>query len=204
MNLRVDLMLDTERRSPSVLSVKFLVRLSAVVVPALVAVLIGTVMLGNIKDRGSVGEASEKWKGLQPKQKAAEKLRTELVRNEHVWRALEGWPTSRVEFSEHMLGLVQQVPEQIQLISVNVSHEIKPSEKTFGRYYAMALEGRSVGTNAEENIHLLVSRLKTAPPFAGKILNVTMRGRPDTAATATKTDRLFTISCAYGPKDFMP
>lgn len=205
MNLRVDLMLDTERRSPSVLNVKLLARVSAVVVPAILALIVAMSMLRSTRAKAKVREMEAEWSALKKKKEAAEKLSTQLGKTKHLWKAIEGWPAARVNFSEHLAGLFAVVPAEIQLTSLNITHELKPgSDGVPARFYTMSLEGKSVGVNAEENIRLLVSRLKTEAPFAGQFQTVTMRGWADRSEKASRNDRLFAIACVYQPKGFVP
>ncbi|MDI6775051.1 MAG: hypothetical protein QME60_06620 [Verrucomicrobiota bacterium] len=205
MNLRVDLMLDSERRSPGALSLKLAARVSGMVVPAVIALAIVLSVLSGMKGRAALRNTEDTWRGLKQKKEVAEKLSADLTRTRQVWKAIDGWPASRVNFSEQLAGLFEQVPAEIQLMSLNLGHELKPANGVaLGRFYAMTLEGKSVGSNAEKNIQLLVSRLKSAAPFAGRFQTVTIRGWADMSATASRDDRLFAITCVYEPKCFAP
>ncbi len=205
MNLRVDLMLDTERRSVSVFTIRLFTRVAAFTGPVFLALVVALSILANLRQRATLRELEEHWRILESKRKAAEKLNADVARNRQLWKAIEGWPAARVNFSDYLVGLLREVPPDIQLTSLGLSHDWKPHEgKTLARFYTLRLEGRSVGTNAEENIQAFVHRLKTRPPFAGHFQSVSMRGWADTSAEASRHDRLFSVACVFRPKKFAP
>ena len=203
MNLQVNLILETEKRSPSLINRKFLIRLSMIVGPAILAVIIGYAVVGSLRLRTEETNLRTRWKGLEPKKKTAESLATDVAHNVGVLKALEGWPVSRLSMREQIEGVVRHTPADIQLTSVTISHDLRIADRSVpGRFHVMNIEGKSVGANAEDNIQMLVQRLKASPPFAGAIQNVTMTGKADTSQGASRTDRVFSIVCVYAPRYF--
>lgn len=203
MNLQVNLILEEEKRSPTIINRKFLIRMSMVIGPALLAVIIGYAVVGVLRLRTEESDLHARWKSLEPKKQASEKLASEVAKNVAVLKALEGWPASRLKMHEQLEGILQHTPPNIQLTSLTISHDLRVGDRsTTARFHTMNIDGRSVGANAEDNIQMLVQRLKSSPPFAGAIQNVTMTGRADTSPAASRSDRIFSIICVYAPRYF--
>jgi len=198
MSLRVDLILETEQRSATVVNKKSLLRLSAIVIPlALAAVVIreATIMINLASDLKSK-EAD--WAILGPRETQAKSLAQDCQTHGDILKELEGWSKSHVEWHPQLLGLLREVPPTIQIRTLKVDQTLVGDTKPPARTFTMTLKGKAVGKDAEANVKLLERRLREVSAFAAVITNAQVRQfGADPAKDAKKDDRLFEIVCGY-------
>lgn len=203
MNLRVDLLLDTERRSSSVLSARSVVRIGSIVVPLVLAV--GLLFFGMSLYR-TIREASmldARWKEMEPRSKDAARALAGFQTNREIVQGLQSWRNARLPLDEQMLGLMRLVPEEAQLLRLTISHSVAVTNKLPARMYAMTLQGRVTGANAELRVKEMETRLTALPPFAGATRKAeVLQYSADETQGAGKDDRLFQIACQYAPREF--
>jgi hypothetical protein len=204
MNLRVDLLLDTERRSSSLLSMKSVLRISALVIPLILAALATFGVMGLLISVRELRMLDARWQQMEPRTKDAAKLLSEFQANREVMKVLEGWRHARVAWHEQFAGIMRVVPAEVQLTHLSVASTIGAvSNKAPARVFAMTLQGRATGPEAELRVQEIEARLLSAAPFSSltKKAEVTQFGS-DTAPNANKDDRVFQILCTYAPRDF--
>ena len=115
MNLQVDFMLDTERRSGSTVSQKFIIRLMAVIIPVILLGLFGVLVFTcqvSKRDRNVVEQ--EKMQ-IDPEYKKVMNLERELKNIQDLKVAIQGWGDSRLDTYRLLRGLQRAAPQNIQL-----------------------------------------------------------------------------------------
>jgi len=199
MNLRVDLILESEQRSGSLLNKKFLLRAVAIVVPLAVLLLIFKEAGRALRLNGELTALTQQWKVIEPKQQQALRFMETYRWNLEIQKELEGWRKSRLDWHTQLVGLMRETPRNIQLQSLRVDQALQMVDnKTPARKFTLALKGKAVGVDAETAVKLLERRLREAPPFAGITTNVQVtQFGADPSKDAKKEDRIFEISCAY-------
>ena len=207
MNLRVDLILDTEKRSPSVVNTKLVVRVSSITVPAIIALLVITSVLGNMRLGSKLRQLEIDSQGFKTKSKQSLLVSQQLAANDHVLKALDGWMQSRLKLQDHVEGLIKVVPSDIQLNSFSFSQRILtiPGENNITvRNSSFAIDGKAIGDQSESNLNLLTKRFKTEKPFSDVVQTVSMKVTHDSSPGANRSDRVFNISFQYLPRKFLP
>ncbi|MFO7871499.1 MAG: hypothetical protein R6V03_08720 [Kiritimatiellia bacterium] len=203
MNLRVDLILEAEQRSGSVVSLKSLTRIAAFAVPLLLIVIGGCVAMDIYGSGARARLLLQQKKEAEPKQKAAIALRGKMHENQNALRELKGWEKSRIDWSCRMRALQMLVPPSIQFKSLRVSHSLRIHEnKVPARLYKLEISGMARGPTAESGVKTLHSRLGSAEPFSEEVEERSLHGRRDTSAGAGPEDRVFEITCQYKPMLF--
>ena len=206
MNLRVDLILPTEQRSASVVSLKSLIRIAIIVVPIIILLAIAMGVLYMLSYRNDFKDMEEQWKDAQPKQEAAGRLRQELIANEDLAVKVAGWATSRLLWHEQLRGIQKAVqPEfKIQLLRLALSSsQFMVDNRIPARGGGLVVQGLALGENAEANVRNLQQAFLTSPALTGCVTQVEVkRFEASTVEKATKYDRFFQIDLNYAPRKF--
>lgn len=203
MNLRVDLILETEQRSASVFSPKVLGRLAALVLPILLAGFVIMRTITVMKLRTQLRLFDDEWSLLSPKSERADELIKDFQRNEKLLLEMRGWENSRLAWHGQIDALIRAVPTQIQLQSLRVSQTLLLEDKVPERQFTMAIRGRAVGVTAEQNVKRLERSLSSVETFAPVMREVDVpQYGADTSEDASKEDRVFLIQCDYKERPF--
>jgi len=200
MNLRVDLILASEQRSGSLLSLKSLLRIATIVGPLVLILIIGTAVLKTMKLTRKLNDLETQWQCEEPKKKRASELKKEVATNVALKEELEGWSKSHLDWHQQLLGLQRATADDIQLTSLRVSHAIQlvDDEKTPARVFAATMKGTALGEKAELSVRRLERLLAQAPAFSNIMDRVEVsKYGADTRSGASKSDRVFEINCTY-------
>jgi len=201
MNVRVDLILKSERRSASPINMRSLSRLATVLVPvALVAVVVVyAVNIATLKSKVRMVERA--WEEAEPKRKEALKLRAVAGRNETILQELEKWKQARISWSDHLRALQETVRPSIQMTKLQVLQSVQIMEGGVpARVFTVAIEGIAVGRSAKEDVDHLQRGLRTVEPFdrTGEDVAITHFA----AAPGRRSDRVFSLKIALKPQGF--
>jgi len=206
MNLRVDLILESEQRSGSIFSPKSLLRIVTAVVPAILVILVAFAVLSVMRLKGEESALQARWDIAEPKKQAALKLEQQLAANRRILEELKGWKNSHIDWHAQLVGLQEQIPPRVQLSALTINQSLDViDDKTPARMFAMEIEGRAIGLSAERDVQHLKERLSKTEPFAAAMVEngvqVPVYGA-DPSATANRQDRVFKIRCVYMPREF--
>jgi len=198
MNLRVDLILETEKRSASVVNAKGLIRIVAIVVPLIVILLISLAVI-NIRSLSNELKNKEAEMNIAgPKRDEAIKFRAEVGKNKQALDELEGWRKSRISWSEQLLNLQGIIPAKIQLTSLRIMHGIEPPS----RIYSMTMLGKAFGDQAKDNVELL-GDIKKNQAFSTVLKDSKVASYKRNNDPAVKTgEMLFGVEASYQPRSF--
>ena len=204
MNLRVDLILPTEQRSGNPVSVKSLGRMASIIVPLIIVVIVAKIVWTGIQEERDFRTLKQDLELTKPVHAHAVELMETFKVNREVKNELTYWASSRLSWNEQVLGLMQIVPTNVQLMSFRASEKLNLiDDKMPGRQITVSIRGRAVNGDAEESVKFLVEQLENTPPFGyGVISNVVMDGRADVSPGAAPTDRTFDIKCTYFTRVF--
>lgn len=201
MNVRVDLILKSEQRSASPLSLRSISRLASIFVPA--ALILGGVLSGvnlfTLQNR--VRMAENAWEDVEPRRKAALDLREVADRNEGVLHELHAWRSAQIEWSDHLLSLQKAIRPQIQLTLLRVTQNLQITDDNVpARVFSAHIDGVAAGNSAERDVDDLQRMLTTVEPFRETAMEVTV---PKFAADPTrKQDRVFHVQILFKPQVF--
>ena len=205
MSLRVDLIMENEQRSASLVSFKGIVRIVTVVAPLTLLMLIGLWVIGIFRMKGEASMLQSEWNAAVPRQANAKQLRDVLARNEEILDVLKGLTRTRLEWSEQLRGLMEIAPANIRLKTLSIDRHVVLNEKQNQNMvvFGMSLEGTASGSDADTSVATLKMRLMDHPTFIPVIDFVEVKKYGvDTAPDADKDDRIFRIDCRYTGRSF--
>jgi len=203
MNLRVDLILESEQRSGSIINLKSILRISSIIFPSILAIIILFAFVNSIKLKNELAMYQGEMDIAGPKQEQAEKLHEQLMKNLNILKELESWNSSHINWNEQLLSLQREVPPKIQLTDLDLRQVLQiVDKKAAARVFTLTLKGKAKGATSEGSIHALYDTLKNSPAFSPFMANVEVSGSQDTTKGADKNDRIFKIDCSYKPSKF--
>jgi hypothetical protein len=207
MNFRINLILDTEKRSTSIISAKGILRICAIVVPVIIIIILATsvltvINLRHYRDqlvRENAEKADEKAKAAQLKQKLTDATR--------ILEEVRGWKNARLNWHEQLLGIMQYTPTNVTLTKLTLSTQLKlvDNNKTPARIFSLELDGKAKGAGSDEILNNFQLAFKTKPPFGTNVIDietVKLEGSEDLSEGASKDDRIFKLNCTYLPRRF--
>jgi hypothetical protein len=206
MNLRVDLTLPSERRSPSILNLKSLLNIATVVAPIAVLVLISILWVNSRIQSSILSSREDQWAATEPRKKAAIRHSQELGRNMAILKEMEGWQKARLNWEPQLVDVQRQVPPTVQLLSLKVDHNLileNNDTRYPARRFSLALRGKGVGESSERDIETLKNRLLASPLLSPLVDSVDVKEfNYDPTPGAGREDRVFKIDCAYRARRF--
>ena len=204
MNLRVDLILESEQRSGSIVNPKSVLRIVAILIPLILVGLFVQQFLTAARLRREMENLSLTWDTARPQQEKARQMIEGFQAQGDIRKELQGWQLSRIRWNEQLIGLVRVVPENVQLFSFSMNQSQRLiEEKTPARAYTTSMRGKAVGPTAEMSIRALERRLASEPPFEDVVAAVTVpEYGADTSPGASRDDRVFRIDSRYEEQPF--
>ena len=200
MNLQVDFMLDTERRSGSTVSQKFVIRLAAFIIPVialgLLVVLIVTCRSSK-RDRNVVEQ--EKMQ-IDPEYKKVLDIEKEFKNVRDLKAAVQGWSDSRLDAYRLLRGLQRAAPQTIQLTQLGFNEKVEAVGAVFGRTAGIYMKGKVVGEHPEADVQFLYQALKSEPPFSNLMAQVEVKRFAASEALDEQGGRVFDIECMLKPR----
>ena len=201
MNLRVDLILESEQRSASIFNLKSALRFVAILVPSIIVLLFLVSFAGYLSLKGQVNDLTTENEIKQPKVARADTLSGEVAKNEAMRKELAGVRNSAVDWHKQFVELMKVVPPEMYFDSIRAAQTYQTEGKVAARKFSLTVAGKSKGAQSEDNV-LLLKRSLTVSDFFSKYMpppEVPIF-RQDEAPDAQKTDRIFRIECSYKPR----
>lgn len=200
MNLQINLILDSEMRSSSTVSLKFMVRVAAVGVPILLGIVIAGLIIGGRSARQSLRFAEQQKSQLDPVYKSVIGLKYELQECRQMADVLEGWGASRTDWHLLLRQIQGVMPPSIQLLRLTVNETIEQVNNAPVRTSGMYMKGKVVGERAEDDVQSLDKMLKEKSPFTNLFSKVDVKRFEAAENVADKNIRVFEIECILAPK----
>ncbi|OGV68424.1 MAG: hypothetical protein A2283_19390 [Lentisphaerae bacterium RIFOXYA12_FULL_48_11] len=202
MNLRVDLILETEQRSASVVNLKGIVRIISIVVPVILIVCIALVASTMMRINSELKNREGEMAIAGPKKDAAIKYREELGKNKQTLEELEGWCLSRIDWANQLAKIQTFIPTEIQLTSLKLMHSIETIDGTPARTVNMAMKGKALGSQANANVEML-GDIEKNTAFTNVMKEAKVADyRKNEDPSANEGEMLFVIEAIYQPKKF--
>jgi Tfp pilus assembly protein PilN len=200
MNLQVDLMFDSERRSASVLNLKALGRIAAITVPVLLLITVATTVVRHMLLKNELAMLEEQWDGVAPKQKQATQMQVQYIATQDMRNEMSGWSEARQDWRSFLSEMQGLIPHSIRLETLNISQDMPLLEgKTAARAFRMFVRGRATGRTSESDIPALRRSLEAMEAVTSA--DVTRFGA-DMSGGSDRFDRVFQIDCVFEPKRF--
>lgn len=205
MNLRVDLILQSEQRSGSRITLAAVSRVAAIVVPSILAVVLILAFARYRALQSDLQESQATWHDLEPQYKAALVLQKELFQRKVILLEIEGWRTARVEWSSLLRGLQGAVPPSIQFTELRSESLIQTVSNQTARVFRLQIRGKTGGPNAQENVTRLRRQMVADAAVTSVVDSVEIPPgafEQDPTPGASKYDRVFEVVCRFTPSYF--
>ena len=124
MNLRVDLILEDEQRSGSLLNAKSIIRLATIIVPLVIVGLLAWQVLIVAGLKYELNGLIMDWEIKKPQSEKAKMLTEEFTTHASILSELEGWRRSRIAWSDQVGQLMLIAPENVQLQDLNMNQAL--------------------------------------------------------------------------------
>jgi hypothetical protein len=205
MNLRVDLILESERRSASLINPKSVMRICAIIGPVLLVIIIGSFALNIWQLNNHLDSLKKTLEVELPKKERAVKIKADLNANLLLLSELEGWQMSRIDWADQLLSIQKEIPDKMQLETLTVNHSIQVTNDMPCRSFTMKLNGKAVSEAASALVMQLRDNLPKSSTSSNSLMThpiVTKFSRPLVPTEENRNDRIFQIDCTYKPRMF--
>ena len=156
MSYRVDLILESEQRSGSLLSPKSLMRIVCTMLPVVILCFVAVEVMQAWSLKSEVDRIEAEWDRMRPEQREASMVRSNLTVSTEVVAEMTAWRNSRLAWETQLLSLQTLVPEDVQLTLIRSDQRIRLENKILPvRDFTVIIKGRAVGFSAKENVEAL-------------------------------------------------
>ncbi len=199
MSLRVNLILEEEQRSGSKFNLKSVLRVTSVVLPALVILLIAQQGLRTFILSSQLNILESQWNALEPRQKQANRLLARLNANRTTISEINAWQQAKPAWNELLSAVMDAVPETIQLTSLritladNTDNTMAPSPPE--RTYQIMMDGVTRDQHSMTVVQTLEKNLLTHPAFVPVTESVKVANFAADLESKDVWNRVFTIEC---------
>ena len=200
MNLQVDLMFDTERRSGSTVSQKFIIRLTAVIIPVILLSLFAILVVTSQASKRDRNVIEQEKKQIDPEYKKVMNLEKEFKSVRDLKTVIQGWSDSRLDAYRLLRGLQRAAPQTIQLTQWILNEKVEAVGTAFGRTAGIYIKGKVAGKSPEADVQRLYQALKSEPPFPDIMAQVDVKRFAASEALNEQGGRVFDIECMLKPR----
>lgn len=202
MNLQINFIQPAEIRSASVVSIKSLLQIGAVMVPLALIMVIVLAYVGYAEQRSALALLEGTWSSTELRQQRAQALGQQLQDRKSALNELLGWGESRVDWSAMLADLRAGVPPMIQIKALQARQALEVGADGHAqRNLRIILSGRCEGPAAEEKVEMLRQALAVELPLREAVSEARVAAfREDTEAGATPDDRAFQLEVDITPR----
>lgn len=200
MNFQVNLIIDSEKRSGSTISLKFVVRVLIVTIPVIMGIIIVGLVLGSRSVSQNLRFVEQEQNKLDPVYKKVLGLKQELNECRRLAEVLDGWIRSRPDWFILLSHLQRAVPSSIQFLRLTVNDAIAQVDNAPARVSKMYMQGKVVGDHGEEDVQLLDRILREEAPFKEIFSRIKVQRFYADENMTNKNTRVFEIECILKPK----
>ncbi len=204
MNSQVNLILDSERRSGSSVSLKFVAGVAGTVIPLLLAVAVAVLIMLSRSARQQLKFAEEDAQQQAPVYQSVLGLDRQLKEYRPMAETLAGWGDSRVDWRLLLHHFQGAVPPSIQILRLTVHETVERVGNAPARVSGLFLKGKVVGDRSEEAVQSLDKALRIQPAFTGVFSKVEVKRFEASEDVADKDVRVFEIECVLAPRPIAP
>jgi len=201
MNLRVDLILESEQRSGSRINPKAVLRGITILIPGIILLALAAQVVQVVGLQRELKHLRAEMERKGPQREKAQSLVEEYRAHRDIQKEFNGWKRTRIDWHTQLTGLMQAVPTNIQLGTLTLSQTLQLyDDKVPSRLYTMTMQGKAVNEDAQASIKELKQQFTFAPAFTSLTQEVTV---PHYAAgEENNEDRVFEMRCVYRAQKF--
>lgn len=202
MNLQLNFIQPAEIRSASVVIVKSLLKIAALVAPVMMLLFLGNAYISYAEQKSKLELVEGNWTRTEIRLNRAQELTQKLQARRAAEQEISGWAQSRIDWPAVLAALRRDVPPTVQLkvMQARQALEVAP-EGHARRSLRVILNGRGAGPNAEGRVEQLRQGIGNQPPLNKLIREARVTGfSEDAEAGAGPDDRSFQIEVDFIPR----
>lgn len=197
MNLQINLILESERRSGSSISKKFIIRSVLIVVPIVLLFVIIVLVVGSGLAKQKRRLAVEREKEIKSVYESVVKLQKQQKKYQGLVNIIDGLQESRPDWYARLREFQKIVPYTIQITRLTLSEAIEINDNNPLRTGGMFLRGRVVSDIAGKEVKSLEMALENRPVFRSFIKSVEIKQFTADDETPAMNDRIFNMDCFF-------
>ena len=201
MNFQVNVIFDSELRTGSSISQKFVVRLVAVVIPSVCLFLFILLVFKARSMRQNRLLVEHNKNGIKSGYNIVLKMQNELRDHRNMIQDIEGWRVSRTVWHKTLRYLQEIVPANVQLTRLMASEKFESVDGVPSRIVRMYIKGKVIGENSEKDVKQFKQALEGSPLFKPIISHVEVKRFVAPANLKESDMRAFDIECTFLPKE---
>lgn len=200
-SLRVDLILESERRSASPVSIKAVVKIVGGLVITLVVGGVLLYVLGAQSAKRQLSGIEQEWNQTSKTEARIRQDQKDLAWLSDVQAEIEGWKKARMLWHQHLADFQALVPPNIQITSFIVDEQMPMSGNTSYRSFTLNLLGRAEGENPRATVDSFLTSLRRGAGFSNLVEKAEVL-KIDTVPLDKTNHRVFTIRVNYKARSF--
>ena len=204
MNLQVNLIRATERRSASLVSLKAVGMIVAIVLPLIFVLLYMAMYFQLAEARSELVMLESEWGRTGPRVQEADDLITRYDELMVYSEAVQGWNRSRLPWGAYLDALQRQVPERIQLRSMLMSQVLaREGDGPLERRHVVVITGRCQGPGADELVEAFRAAFTSTAPLEQWVKRAAIVSFGEDRTPGTAADHyLFELELEFHPGSF--
>lgn len=202
MNLLINFIQPQEIRSASMVSVKSLLQIGAVMIPLALIIFFALTYFSYAEHKSTLNLLEGTWAIKEAQLKRAQDLNKNLAAQKRALQEVEGWRLSRTAWPDLLEQLRAEVPPtiQIKVLQARQAFEVPDAGGPL-RTLRLILNGRCAGPDAEERVEFLRSRMVSKSAPWDSVQEARVAGfREDEEPGAGPDDRTFQIEMNFIPR----
>lgn len=206
MSLRVDFLMDSEKRFQGRVGNRFIAVSAVATAVAIFVLFVGFQVLAYRQLKGDIQKADATLAIMLPREEIVKRVRAETARWKRMEAELDGWRNTRTPVSGVLHQVQQAMSENMQILQMTLRDDLtvparsgKETQPEPRRVFRIRIEGRAVGLTGEQDVSRFIQRLNAPeegapPPFQSvTLLSIQSEGQGEGASS------LFEIEAA-GPE----
>jgi Tfp pilus assembly protein PilN len=202
MNLHLNLILESEKRSGASIRVWFLVRLVLILVPAVLLLYSAYLAYQMITLRKETDHFRELIAARQEQMTLSAQIAKQKKTYEDMLSQIHDWAASRLPVADRLDAFRLTVPLDIQLTSLRLTRTIRYTNSMPVAIYALQIRGKTRGEESELTVDQFLTRLRQTPGLASDLESAQVPPGAflqDREPGAHPLDRVFLLECLFKP-----
>lgn len=205
MSLHIDFIYETEQRSASLISLKFVARLLGIVIPLTAIVFVAFVVYRYHQTKRELAGVELHWRTLEPAYQEAQQLLVDLESVRGINAEFERWRNVRLRLLGPLEAVREATPPTIQLTRLQVREDLKIERNVPVYHVDLMLEGRARGASPRTDVEQLQHDLREHPAMAELVDQVVIPPgsfQADPDRDAEREHRIFRLHAPLIPRRF--
>ncbi len=205
MSLHIDFIYESEQRSASLVSLKFVVRLIGIVIPLLLLMFGLVVFFQYHQMKSELAGVEMHWKSIEPAYKDALELRAELESVRQIEAEFDRWRSVRLTWAKPLEAVRDAVPPTMQLTRLQAREDLKIDGTVPVYQFDLIMEGRARGISPRTDVEQFQHDLREHPDLVEIVDDVIIPPgsfQADPAPGAEREHRVFRLTAPFIARRF--